>query len=132
VKAGWCHHYTGLVGRAGEPREGRRCKAGVLYDDVKRLSVPGHGYKLPCIGDPDTECALYAPVTPEEEAESYRIALQRFTQAIQVIDAGHCPHCAREMTAQKVGQCLYANPCGHRLNEIPIEIRGLEFVENPA
>jgi hypothetical protein len=76
-------------------------------------------------------CALYDAVSPEEEAKSMDIALQRLTQASQVIATGHCPHCAKEMTAHKVGRCLYAKPCGHRLNEIPRDIRGLEFVKKP-
>jgi hypothetical protein len=129
VKAGWCIHYTGLLGRAGEPREGRRCNAGVLYDEVKRLPEPGRGYKLPCLGNSDTECALRVAVTPEQEAESERIALERIALHARVIRAGHCPHCGLEMTSRKIGRCIYAKPCGHRLNEIPHEIKGTEFVE---
>ncbi len=28
-------------------------------------------------------------------------------------------HCGNAMRSRKVGHCLYAEPCGHRLNEIP-------------
>jgi hypothetical protein len=129
VKAGWCRFYTGLIGRAGEPREGRRCEAGVLYDEVKRLPVPGRGYQLPCLGDPDTECLLRQMVTPEEEAEHLRIASERLKRHFAVVATGHCPHCGREMNQRKIGRCLYAQPCGHRLNAIPHEIKGLEFVQ---
>lgn len=55
-------------------------------------------------------------------------AIKRLTQASRVIATGHCTHCGREMEAEKIGRCLYAKPCGHRLNEIPREIKGLEFV----
>jgi hypothetical protein len=130
VKAGWCVHYTGLVGRAGEPREGRRCKAGVLYDEVKRLPMPGRGYQLPCLGDPDTECALREAVTPEQEGEDLRIVDEHVRKHFAVVATGHCPHCGREMTQRKIGRCLYAKPCGHRLNEIASQIKGLEFVQD--
>jgi hypothetical protein len=35
MKAGWCRHYTGLLGRMDEKPEERRCAADVLYESVK-------------------------------------------------------------------------------------------------
>lgn len=115
----WCIHYTGIIGRIGEPgpRE-RRCAAGVLYDSVRQ---PG---SIPCISLGDAECALREFPSQAEVDAQYNLALERLKQASAVIDAGRCPDCGRDMTARKVGRCLYAKPCGHRLNEIPREIKG--------
>lgn len=114
-----------MLGRAGEPKEDRRCKAGVAYDDVKQSTAPGRGWLLPCLGHHDTECALYEAVTAEQEAANTKQAYERLKQAAEVIAAGKCPHCGQAMTQQTIGHCLYATPCGHRLNAIPSVIRGL-------
>lgn len=132
MNAEWCINYNGLVGRAGEDPRDRRCKAGVLYDSVRIRpdGLPGGG-SIPCIASWDrglSVCAERRFPTPEEVKASDELALARLTQHAQVVATGHCPHCAREMTSRKIGHCLYAEPCGHRLNEIPREIKGLEFV----
>lgn len=116
----WCVHYTGIMGRAGEPgpRE-RRCAAGVLYDSVRQ---PG---SIPCISQGTAECALREFPTQAEVDAQYRVAFERLEQAAAVIAAGRCPHCGHDMTKRKVGHCLYAEPCGHRLNAIPTEIKWL-------
>ena len=58
-RAARCVHFTGI--------QNDRCKAGVLYDDVR--GEPGHGTLLPCLNDVHM-CAQRRYPTPEEvEAE---------------------------------------------------------------
>ncbi len=119
----WCIHYNGILGRAGEPgpRE-RRCKAGVLYDSVRQ---PG---SIPCISEGDAECALREFPTQAQVDAHTQAATERLMQHHAVIAAGFCPHCGAAMKQRRIGRCQYAEPCGHRLNEIPLVIHAIPAV----
>jgi hypothetical protein len=130
TKAGWCIYYTGLLGRIGENEDERRCKAGMLYADVKGRKETG-GVSVPCVPNLDaglTTCPLYAPRSEEQAAEEMRREMEHMTTHFAVVAAGYCPHCGKPMRQEQIGRCVYAKPCGHRLNEIAHDIKGTEHL----
>ena len=130
-KAGWCIYYNGLIGRIGEDETQRRCKVGVFYADVKARKDTG-GVSVPCVSNLDaglTTCPLFTPRSEEQAAEEMRRATEQVNLHFAVVAAGYCPHCGGAMTQEMVGHCMYAKPCGHRLNEIASDIRGTEHIK---
>lgn len=111
----WCRHYSGMMNKS--------CDAGVEYDSIKDTSVVP--YRFHCIhADTAVPCALRAEYTPEEIEERHRqiaAALTRFASFLGG-ESDECPHCGTTIeSAEKIGRCVYARPCGCRVmqGEVP-------------
>ena len=110
MKDDWCKHYNG-VGNSST------CKVGVAYDTVRDTSQKP--FRWCCIhADAKTECALREEYTPEEIAEQQRQIAAVFVRMAAFLDGegDECPHCGAKIeSAEQVGRCVYARPCGCRV-----------------
>lgn len=95
-----CRHFTGI--------QHKTCAAGVEYLPL-RDKPPGAGMACwPCLrlaGEPAarTTCPQRVLMTDE---------------ALAKIEAGRCHVCDAMVTSrERVGRCLYARPCGHRIGQ---------------
>ncbi len=103
----WCRHYAGMHFR-------ETCEAGVRFADVKgpdRFNYPC--FKNRCVG---TSCPQQSFYTDEEAWAHILDGRERVAKLLTDLAAGICPHCgARIDEERQVGECVYADPCGHRL-----------------
>lgn len=112
----WCRHYAGMW-------EKKNCDAGVEYESIKDTSVIPYRYH--CIHvDSAVPCALRAEYTPEEIEEAHRQIAAALTRFASFLDgeSDECPHCGATIeSAEKIGRCVYARPCGCRVmqGEVP-------------
>ena len=110
-RTSWCRHYDGIFGPGGEHEH---CKAGVRYDDVRTHN--GRNATYVCF---DAASAVACPhlsrFTPEEEEVQEKRVMEYVDAFESNIANGVCPECSSPMVRRKVGQCVYASPCGHRL-----------------
>jgi hypothetical protein len=111
VKEGTCKHFNGLFNGV--------CKTGVFYRDVR--NEHGRPFVYPCIAGPVGNgapvCAARALPTADElaAAEARAEAIRRAMN--EAIQAGRCPTCGAAMQMRRVGQCVFAWPCGHQVGQ---------------
>lgn len=115
----WCRNYDGLA-RFRDRNIGARCKAGVLYDDVKGLPHGNQRYTMPCFQTEAVVCGVFCPhqsfPTREEAEEQSRESERAIAEWSRKLANDICPNCDAAITAMdQVGRCVYARPCGHRL-----------------
>jgi len=112
---GECRHFRGI--------RKSTCAAGVRYADVWAEPEPGTPRALPCLAiigycERVDTCEKYDPLTPEEAEERDRANLKAAEEFVAKLRANICPICDRAIEARvKVGRCVYAKPCGHRLGQ---------------
>lgn len=118
-----CRHFTGI--------QHERCKADVRYMNVRDPNGKlGVREPFPCtrfatrMTPVGADCAIKCPARSfwtREEAERNEAESEAAVLAfIAKLNAGIvCPHCDKPITTrEKVGRCLYARPCGHRLGQV--------------
>lgn len=121
MKADTCVHYNGLLGGDIMDKQGldaRRCKAGVLYADVKE-DGQGKGHRIPCVDSlrGAGTCPLHQYPTSEQLAERERQIAEHLARFAKVMngDLKECLVCRAPVERFKeVRPCVYAEPCGHR------------------
>lgn len=114
-----CVHFTGLP---LIERMSPTCKAGVKYDSVKVVR-PGTPHAWPClpgIAGAAGECAKRVFPTPEQVEEHFRQIDESVARFVSKLREGKvCPHCDVALTKTvRIGRCLYAEPCGHRIGQV--------------
>jgi hypothetical protein len=110
----WCKNYRGMYGPGGVVVD--TCKAGVAYASVKDETQKPFQY--PCFQDdhPKTTCALQQFPTPAEVAAHEAKVRASFDAYMNNIKRHVCPICKKPIIRyQKVGRCVYVDPCGDRL-----------------
>lgn len=114
---GWCRHYSGMMNKS--------CDAGVEYDSIKTTQDDYPPVTWHCINEgAKVKCPKHELHTPEEIAEQHRqigAALTRFVAFLNG-EGDECPQCGAKMeSAEKIGRCVYARPCGCRVmqGELP-------------
>lgn len=116
-----CVHYNGILGGDildKEALEGRRCKAGIRYADVKEQGI-GHGTRFPCVDSQrgTITCPLHQYPTKAQIAEQERQLteyLERFAKVMSG-ELKECLTCHKPVERyREVRPCVYAEPCGHR------------------
>lgn len=106
-----CKHFRGVYPH-------KTCGAGVTYSEVRIAGADGYGWIYPCFqryGRADLCVKCEYPSAKEiaaEEAEVQRVAIQFFERLV----SGVCTVCGGQVIKEvKVGRCVYAEPCGHRM-----------------
>jgi hypothetical protein len=110
-----CIHFRGV--------QHKRCEAGIALVTVRDASGGGP-YRWPCLPPmvPGQTCAttcdsFRAPTAEEIAAED----AEREAAIAEWMDrrqCGNCPTCGEAMTERRVGRCVYAEPCGHRIGQV--------------
>lgn len=101
----FCRHFNGILNK--------HCKFGVLYDHIRDDSV--RPCRLPCIDSDAITCCLHREEYTAVEREAQEA---KYAEFMRDMESGICPHCKSVITSrQRIGRCLYASPCGHRLGQ---------------
>lgn len=113
--AGKCVHFTGVGNET--------CEAGVRYEDVRDEDRAPRS-KYPCLrkrtrkgerNPPDT-CPKRRWPTEEEVEQMTEEREAMFEEFMAKLTSDTCPHCDTDVKRHRqVEQCVYADPCGHRL-----------------
>lgn len=119
MNANSCVHYDGILGGDILDKKAlseRRCKAGILYADVKEM---GQRMTIPCVDRlrGTRTCPLHEYPTPEQLAENEREINEHIAKlwAVQRGELKECLECGAAVESYKeVRPCVYAIPCGHR------------------
>lgn len=106
----WCKYFHGVQHEA--------CDKGIKYIDVRQSEPPGLPAEFPCLTANGTKikCPL-AEFPSEVEAMAQEAEIQAVIKGFfDDLKKGVCPRCQKPIERkQQVGQCVYAQPCGHRL-----------------
>ncbi len=121
IRADMCVHYTGWLGGDILDKKAlaeRRCKAGVMYADVREDGV-GHGHRIPCVDSlkGNLGCPLHEYPTVTQLAEEERTLDEYLTRFAKVVagELKECLSCRAPVERYKeVRPCVYAEPSGHR------------------
>ena len=112
-EAGWCVHFTGVMNKT--------CRLGIAYDSVRGTERG----QFPCLKATYTDqtridlCSSAEYLTVEQAKVKADEKLARIRGKMQRMADGFCPHCDQKIErSQKIGRCLYAEPCGHRLGQV--------------
>lgn len=105
----WCRHYSSMW-------DNKACDAGVEYISIRDTSVTP--YRWHCTDeDAMVKCPKRELHTPEEIEEQHRQIAAALTRFASFLDGGDvCPQCGATIeSAEKIGRCVYARPCGCRV-----------------
>lgn len=121
IRPDFCVHFNGLgIGARGE---GKRCRAGVRYLDVRDDSdgarrwpcMPPLGQRLPC-----TTTCEHKRLPTAEEVAAFEVETRAVVdEALAKIARGECHWCGAKVERRRqIGRCQYAEPCGHRIGQV--------------
>jgi hypothetical protein len=111
-EAGWCVHFNGMMNQT--------CRLGIAYDTVRGQERG----QFPCLKQTYTDptrtdlCSSAEYLTVDQAKVKADEKMARIRAKLERMVEGYCIQCDQKIERQvKVGRCLYAEPCGHRLGQ---------------